>query len=228
MELFTNFSKSLLAAGISSGSATVTVSAGTGALFPAPTGSDYARLVIFEIGSSGETNQEIVLLTARGGDTLTITRAQEGTTARAFSAGAYIALRPTASTLTDMRPNSLHVKKTVLFESEYDAGNSGAAVSIDFTNGQKQKLTLTANATVTLTAPASDRVGHFQLRDRSGRHRRPDTGIQRHRGNVMAELAVTAGAQHGSQRRNDCLAVLDRHEIHWLTQSGRGVTWRSR
>jgi len=164
VELFTNFSKSLLAAGISSGSATVTVSAGTGALFPAPTGSDYARLVIFEIGSSGETNQEIVLLTARGGDTLTITRAQEGTTARAFSAGAYIALRPTASTLTDMRPNSLHVKKTVLFESEYDAGNSGAAVSIDFTNGQKQKLTLTANATVTLTAPASDRVGHFQLR----------------------------------------------------------------
>lgn len=164
MELYTNFSKSLLSSAITTGSTTLAVSTGTGALFPSPTAPDYARLVVFEIGSAGETNQEIMLLTARSTDTLTVTRAQEGTAARAFSAGAYVALRPTASTLTDMRPNSLHVKQTVVFESENNAGNSGAAISIDFTNYQKQKVTLNANATVTLSALASNRIGHYQLK----------------------------------------------------------------
>jgi hypothetical protein len=40
-------------------------------------------------------------------------------------------------------------------ETFFDAGNSGAAKTIDLANGNVQKLTLTANCTITLTAPAS-------------------------------------------------------------------------
>lgn len=37
----------------------------------------------------------------------------------------------------------------------YDAGNSSAAITLDLANGNVQKITLTANCTITLTAPAS-------------------------------------------------------------------------
>ncbi len=50
----------------------------------------------------------------------------------------------------------------VVFAAEYDNGNSGAAATIDFANGQKQKITLTANTTLTIAAPPG--VGHYQLR----------------------------------------------------------------
>lgn len=40
-------------------------------------------------------------------------------------------------------------------ETYFDAGNSGAAISLNLTNGNVQKLTLTANTTITLTSPGT-------------------------------------------------------------------------
>lgn len=40
-------------------------------------------------------------------------------------------------------------------ETFFDAGNSGSAKTLDLANGNVQKITLTANCTITLTAPAS-------------------------------------------------------------------------
>jgi hypothetical protein len=40
-------------------------------------------------------------------------------------------------------------------ETYFDAGNSGAAKTLDLTNGNVQKLTLTANCTITLTGPST-------------------------------------------------------------------------
>lgn len=40
-------------------------------------------------------------------------------------------------------------------EVYFDAGNSGAAIALSLANGNVQKLTLTANCTLTLTSPAS-------------------------------------------------------------------------
>jgi hypothetical protein len=39
-------------------------------------------------------------------------------------------------------------------ETYFDAGSSGAAIALDLVNGNVQKLTLTANCTITLTSPA--------------------------------------------------------------------------
>ncbi|GIW70312.1 MAG: hypothetical protein KatS3mg101_1059 [Patescibacteria group bacterium] len=41
-----------------------------------------------------------------------------------------------------------------VFDAEYDNGNSGASATINWTNGNKQKLTLTGNATLTFTNPS--------------------------------------------------------------------------
>jgi hypothetical protein len=51
--------------------------------------------------------------------------------------------------------------KTYTF-TEFDNGSSGAAKTIDWNNGQKQKVTLTANTTLTFTAPLG--AGSFTLR----------------------------------------------------------------
>ena len=48
--------------------------------------------------------------------------------------------------------------KVVGFASVYDNGNTSTAQTIDWYNGQKQKSAITANTTITLTAPDSDIV----------------------------------------------------------------------
>lgn len=40
-------------------------------------------------------------------------------------------------------------------ETYFDAGNTGAALALSLANGNVQKITLTANCTITLTSPAS-------------------------------------------------------------------------
>lgn len=50
----------------------------------------------------------------------------------------------------------------VSFNAEYDAGNSGTTKTINFNNGQKQKLTFTGNCTITFTFPTG--VGNYVLR----------------------------------------------------------------
>lgn len=50
----------------------------------------------------------------------------------------------------------------VRFNQEYDAGASGTAKTIDFSNGQKQKVTFTADCTLTLAFPSG--VGNYVLR----------------------------------------------------------------
>lgn len=48
-------------------------------------------------------------------------------------------------------------------ETFFDAGNSGAAVTLNVANGNVQKVTLTANTTVTLTSPASGAMRSLTL-----------------------------------------------------------------
>ena len=50
----------------------------------------------------------------------------------------------------------------VRFSAEYDAGNSGTAKTIDFNNGQKQKLTFTGNCDITFAFPSG--AGNYVLR----------------------------------------------------------------
>jgi hypothetical protein len=95
--LFTNNAATNLASSITSIATSLTVTAGTGSLFPNPTASDYFLITL--IGISG-TPIEIVKCTARSTDTMTIVRAQEGTTASAFTGGDQVQLRITAGEMS--------------------------------------------------------------------------------------------------------------------------------
>ena len=97
--LYTNNASTALAAGINNSVTSLSVSSGTGALFPNPSNPDifYATLT----DSSG--NVEIVRVTARSTDTFTVVRGQDGTSARSWSAGALVELRVTKAMLDDIK-----------------------------------------------------------------------------------------------------------------------------
>jgi len=106
--LFSNNASSTLAVALSDTDTSVTVSAGDGAKFPIVVeGSYFLSTIEDSVG-----NFEIVKCTARTGDVFTVTRAQEGTTARSFSIGAVIENRFTAGTMagyaqtSDTQPKS--------------------------------------------------------------------------------------------------------------------------
>ena len=83
-QLFANNASSTLASGITNVATSLTLATGTEALFPNPTGGDWFLLTLTQ-ATGPETSWEIVKCTARSTDTLTIVRAQEGTTAAAWA-----------------------------------------------------------------------------------------------------------------------------------------------
>lgn len=102
--LAANNAQSVLAAGISASATTMTLNTGTGALFPAPvSGTSFFKLTLID-AATGQIS-EIVHVTARTGDTLTIVRAQEGTLARSWSVNDIAANMMTAGTLSYILDN---------------------------------------------------------------------------------------------------------------------------
>lgn len=93
--LLANNATSRLASSLTAGATALSVTSGEGAKFPSPTGADWFPLTL--IKSSGAL--EILRCTARSGDVFTVTRAQEGTAAQAFSAGDRVEVRLTKAVM---------------------------------------------------------------------------------------------------------------------------------
>ena len=94
---FTNFARSQVAVGFSAIATTISVTGGTGGRFPALAGAQYFYLTL----ENALLQREIVRVTARSGDTLTVVRAQDSTTARAWNAGDIVSLRLNALAIAD-------------------------------------------------------------------------------------------------------------------------------
>ena len=124
-QLFANNAKGRLQSAITNAQTTITLQTGQGALFPSPTGGDFFHATLFQYGTDGETNHEIVRCTARSGDVLTVTRAQEGTSGRAFDATNPIELRVTRDTINTL--NNASVTTSSLAASSATVG--GVAVT---------------------------------------------------------------------------------------------------
>ena len=97
--LFANNATSTLASPITSADTSITLQAGTGSLFPSPTSG---QVFIGTIYDASSTIDEIVLVTARTGDVLTVQRAQEGTVAQTWITGSLFGMYPTAATMEDL------------------------------------------------------------------------------------------------------------------------------
>lgn len=97
MRLFTDSASGTLLADIAVDATTFFLGAGEGVLFPAPSNypDEWALLTI----ENDLGQKELVRLTARAGDELTVIRGQEGSQALAYVAGSRVELRVTASAL---------------------------------------------------------------------------------------------------------------------------------
>jgi hypothetical protein len=92
--LFSNNAQGALSTGISAVATTITLGSGQGGLFPTISGSDYCYATLVR---ASDTLREIVKVTARASDALTVVRGQEGTTPLAFLTGDKIGVRVTAA-----------------------------------------------------------------------------------------------------------------------------------
>lgn len=93
-----NNATSLLAAAIDADDNTISVLTGDAGKFPNPAVSEWFPLTL--VDNAG--NMEIVKATARNGAIVTVERAQEGTTAKAFGAGARVDHRLTAGAIRSL------------------------------------------------------------------------------------------------------------------------------
>jgi hypothetical protein len=119
----TNNAYGTLSAGIAAGDTTITLDGGQGARFPTLGAGDYFYGTLIDTGN----NIEVVKVTARSSDSMTVVRGQDNTTAGTYAIGDRFELRPTAA----------------LFESIIDEveipgitsnSTSGTAITIDSSN----------------------------------------------------------------------------------------------
>ena len=117
--LFANNAYSTLAGSVLAADTTLSVAAGEGARFPAATtGGDYFYATL--INSSNQL--EIVKVTNRTSDAFTIVRAQDGTSARGYSNGDRIELRPVAAALEEIRDSERTPIDASVVEAKIDDG----------------------------------------------------------------------------------------------------------
>lgn len=97
--LVKNNAFSTLAATLGSSDTSLTLATGTGSRFPSITGGSGNFFFLTLLDTSN--NIEVVKVTATAADVFTVARAQDGSTARAFSTSARVELRPTQSLFDD-------------------------------------------------------------------------------------------------------------------------------
>lgn len=94
---FSNAATATLSSSITSTTTSITVATGLGGLFPSLSAGESFRAALID----SSNNIEIVDVTARTSDVMTVARGQEGTAARAFSSGSRFEMRLTSAALTN-------------------------------------------------------------------------------------------------------------------------------
>lgn len=148
--LYTNNATATLSSGISAVATTITLNSGLGALFPNPTGGDYFYGTLTDAATG--TLIEIVKVTARSTDSMTVERGQQGTTAQAYNANDKFELRVTASGFGELA--TLTGTETVQNKT-IDSSNSVAAAAISGTVAAASTATTATTATTANTVASS-------------------------------------------------------------------------
>jgi len=107
-QLFANNAVGFLNSSITDTQTTLDLQATQGTLFPSIGGAaDYFMITMYSKINGVEYNHEILKVTGKSGDTLTVVRGQEGTSGRAWSSGTAIECRVTAQSLSIVSATAL-------------------------------------------------------------------------------------------------------------------------
>jgi hypothetical protein len=102
--LYANNAITALSSPITTSSTVISVAPGTGNLFPSPVSPQSFRITLTDAATG--LIYEILDCTSRSGDSMTVSRAQEGTTAHSWSAGDKVSMFPTAGTMQNLAQNN--------------------------------------------------------------------------------------------------------------------------
>lgn len=149
--LFANDANSTLAGAITNVAVTANLAAGSGALFPNPAAQQYFLLTFVDAATG--LIKEIVQVTARVADTITMVRAQEGTTAKAWLAGDIAANQWTAGSAAAMQQAGL------LRPARLVAASGVFAMTTADANGHVGLNRVAAPAVSSTTLPAGAAIG---------------------------------------------------------------------
>jgi hypothetical protein len=155
--LFKNNAVQQLASGITSTSASLTLTPGAGASFPTPSAGQ--QFIATLIDAATGTLNEIIVVTAVSGDTFTILRGQEGTTALSWLAGDFLKMLVTQGTAQAMA--QIVQAQASAFNSTIDTGtvNSYAAVLAPPITARVQGLVARVLAANSNTGPSTLNIG---------------------------------------------------------------------
>ena len=140
--VFSNNAVTTLASSVSTSATSITVV--DGSVFPdVSSASDHTYITFEDING----NREIVKLTNRSGNTLTVVRGQDGTTAQSFSSGDKVELRITAVLL-----NEIAAQADTDTNTEYTAGSGLNLSGTTFSNtAPDQTVSLTGSGATTIS-----------------------------------------------------------------------------
>ena len=122
--LFANNAQTTLAGAITSTALTANLSPGSGVLFPAPATGQYFPITF--VDEATQLLREIVYVTNVTGDVITMTRAQEGTTALAWNAGDIAANLLTAGSMQLMTQTPQIQANAAIYAADTGTANSYA------------------------------------------------------------------------------------------------------
>jgi len=160
--LFNNNATSTLAGAITNVATTANLSPGSGALFPNPsTGQIFAATLI---DAATGTLNEIVYVTGRATDTVTMLRAQEGTTALNWSAGDFFIHQLTAGQMTGfLQAVATATARIVTLSGVFSMSTTDGSIGLNRTTSlAASSTTLPGGAAVGQAFMISDLQGNFQ------------------------------------------------------------------
>lgn len=191
LQEFTNNATTTVPSTINSGDLSITVATGDGALFPSLTGSEFfiATLVNTVALDPGFGDIEIVKVTARSGDVMTVVRAQEGTAANNYPTGVLFELRPTAQAFNNIYTEVLELETTKApLASPVFTGNPQAPTP---TAGDND----TSLATTAFVQTAISNTGYSRVLAQTGAN---NTGTPNTQYDFSAEAVVLRNPSTGS------------------------------
>ena len=162
---FKNNAKTTLSSGVNNSTTTIPVTEGS--VFPVADATDPATDNFFFVTLDDDTNNEIVKVTFSSGNAgnqnLTVVRAQEGTTARAFSSGDKVELRLTAGMVDTF---NLSGNDITLSSNKMGFGDSTPEVSLDL-GSQTDSLHVPVGTTA--QRPGSPEAGYLRYNSTTGK-----------------------------------------------------------
>ena len=171
---FANFAFSTLAVGCNTTATSLALASGTGAKFPTLAAGEYFYATL----ENASLDREVVKVTARSTDTITVVRGQDNTTARSWNAGDSIALRLNAGALDDFKTevvdatnlirtsnntftgtNTFSTAPTFGTPLAIASGGTGASTAATAFDNLKQAATNAYAGTVELATDAEAQIG---------------------------------------------------------------------